>query len=196
MPNVIKDGKGRGYQLEVNTDNKAMVFAVNRTEESEVAELHESAFSISTRVVTLNSTNPHLIMWSKNTSSSQSVYIWNTTFGWNGGSTNHNRTLKWSFVLFPNEPTANHVLVPAGNLNLNSALTADAVVYIWNGVGDGMTYTGGIVAEEMIFGQGMTTVESHGVPIAGLNTSIGVLVTGEEIGDVVVTTRFFYKDIT
>ena len=129
----------------------------------------------------------------KNTNADKNLHLWIANFAWNGGSTNHNRTMKWSWVIAPNEPTANHTLVTPGNLNFTSGQVAEATVYKWDGVGDGMTYTGGIIPSEEIFAQGHSKVEAHGIPIIGLNGAIGFMITGEEVGDAAVTIRFFYK---
>jgi hypothetical protein len=96
-------------------------------------------------------------------------------------------------VGLPNEPTANHTAVTPLNLNFTSANAAEITAYKWDGVGDGMTYTGGIITLEHIFRQGFTPNETHGIPIVGLNGTIGFMVTGEEVGDVAIAVRFFYK---
>ena len=192
MSETIRDGKGRGFLAEVNDRNKMMNDAVIQTEEADIAELGCS-FIVSTKILTLNSTNPHLVLYFKNTNNLKTMRIWVSNFGWNGGSTNHNRTLKWSWVIAPNEPSANHTLIVPGNLNFASNNIAEALAYKWDGVGDGMTYSGGIIVSEAIFAQGYSNIESRGIPILGLNDSFGVVLTGEEIGDIVVTTRFYYK---
>lgn len=193
MAEIIKDGTGTGRLLMINDDNRAMCDSIIQTEEAEVAEIHELAFVSSSLVHTLNSTNPHLFLYMKNTSADKDMHIWIANFGWNGGSTNHNRTLKWGWLIAPNAPTANHTLVTPGNLNFKASQDAEALVYKWDGVGDGMTYTGGGVVSEAIFAQGYPKVETRGIPILGLNHSFGILFTGEEIGDAVVTIRFYYK---
>jgi hypothetical protein len=192
MSETIKDGKGRGYLAEVSEKNKMMCDSVVQTEEAEIAELGYS-FVASTKVLTLNSTNPHLFLYMKNTNSEKTMRAWTVRFGWNGGSTNHNRTLKWGWIISPNVPTANHTITTPGNLNFISNQVAEATVYKWDGVGDGMTYTGGSVASEAIFTQGYNRVRTAGIPILGLNNSFGIILTGEEIGDAVVTVRFYYK---
>ena len=188
----IVDGTGTGRLLKINEDNKAMVDSVIQTEEAAAAEKGLS-FGVSTSVVTLDSTNSHLILYIKNTNPNMNMRIWVTNFSWNGGSINHNRTIKWSLVGIPNEPTANHTAITPLNFNFTSGNTAEATVYKWDGVGDGMTYTGGVITLEHIFKQGFTANETHGVPIIGLNGALGFMVTGEEVGDVSIAVRFFYK---
>ncbi len=193
MPEQIRDGTGTGKLWKINADNKAEVTAVVQTEEAAAAEAGY-AFSISTGIVTLNSTNPHLLLYLQNTDADLEMRVWVVNFSWNGGSTNYNRTMRWSLVLNPNVPTANYTLTPPGNLNFTSGNVANAVGYKWDGVGDGMTYTGGIGGiVEHIFGQGVTPIEQHGIPIIGLGTVTGFIITGDEIGDVSIGLRFFYK---
>jgi hypothetical protein len=190
---TIKDGKGRGYLAEVSERNKIMMDSVMQSEEADIAGLGYS-FVVSTKVLTLNSTNPHLFLYFKNTNSEKNMHIQVVRFGWNGGSTNHNRTMTWGWVIAPGEPTANHTAVTSGNLNFTSNQVAEALVYKWDGVGDGMTYTGGFIASEAIYTQGYNKLEAHGIPIVGLNDSFGMILTGEEIGNATITMRFFYKD--
>ena len=188
----IIDGTGKSYLLKINEENRAEVCAVTQTEESACAEKGFS-FGVSTLVVTLNSTDPHLILYIKNIDPNKNMRVWVTNISWNGGSTNHNRTVKMSMVGRPNEPTANHTAVTPLNLNFASGNTAETTVYKWDGVGDGMTYTGGVITLEHVFRQGFTANETHGIPIVGLNGSLGLVVTGEEVGDVAIAMRFFYK---
>ena len=193
MAETIKDGTGTGKLLKINDNNKMVCDSVVQTEEAEIAARTGLSFVSSSKVLTLNSTNPHLFLYIKNTSSDKNMHFWVANFAWNGGSTNHNRTIKWSWVISPGEPTANHTAVIPGNLNFTSAQAAEAVVYKWDGVGDGMIYTGGIIPSEEIFAQGHSKVEARGIPIIGLGGAVGMVFTGEEIGDAVVTIRFFYK---
>ncbi|MCK4815320.1 hypothetical protein KA005_06085 [bacterium] len=151
------------------------------------------AFVFSTDVLTLTNTNPHLFMWFKNTSVTKSVYIKLAGFGWNGGSANQDKVMKWGWVIGANEPTANHTEAPAGNLNFASSIPAEALIYKWDGVGEGMTYTGGVLSSEMLMTRGFTPLECDGIPIVGPGGSFGMAITGEEIGEAVVSLRFFYE---
>jgi hypothetical protein len=162
------------------------------TEESQACSLGYS-FVVSSKVITLSNTNPHLYLWFKNTSATKTMCIWVVWFGWNGGSANQNKVVKWGWVIAPNEPTANHTAVTPGNLNFTSSTPAEALVYKWDGVGDGMTYTGGVIPTEGLFTRGYNPLDARGIPILGENDAFGMLFTGEEIGDAVVTIRFYYK---
>lgn len=185
-----KDGIAKVPLIE---DSRRLVTrSIVETEESYACKLGYS-FIVSTKVLALNSTNPHLYLWFKNTSATKVMRIWTVWFGWNGGSTNKDRVLKWGWVIAPGEPTANHTVVVPGNMNFTSPTPAEALVYKWDGVGEGMTYTGGVIPSEALYTRGYNSLETQGVPIVGQNSSFGAIFTGEEIGDVVVTMRFFYE---
>lgn len=193
MTIIIEDGAGKGYSWQISALQRGQVDAFIITEETDVAERAGLAFTVSTQVVTLNSTNPHLLMYLKNTDPERTMRIEVVNFGWNGGSTNHDRTMKWSWIVGLNEPTVNHTSLTAANLNFQSGQTAQVTAYKWDGVGDGMTYTGGVTGTEEIYAKGTNKIYAKGIPILGLNDAIGMVITGEEIGNAVVTIRFYYK---
>ena len=176
-------------------NGKKIIGAVGDFGETEEAYICRQGYSfvVSSKVLTLNSTNPHLFLYFKNTSATKRLHLWVVWFGWNGGSTNQDKVVKWGWVIAPGEPSANHAAVTPGNLNFQSANAAEALVYKWDGVGDGMTYTGGVIPTEGIFTRGYNPLLAHGIPTLGLNDSFGMLFTGEEVGDAVVTLRFYYK---
>lgn len=192
MSESIKDGRGRGFLAEVNETHRLNVDSTIQTKEMEIAETGY-AFVMSTLQVTLNSINPHLLMYIKNTNSEKNLYLWNVTFSWNGGSTNHNRTMRWGWVIGPDEPSSNKLSFVPANLNLLSGNVADGDFYKWDGVGDGMIYTGGEIFLEENLSQGHSVIETWGIPIIGLNNSVGMVITGEEIGNASVTVRGYYK---
>lgn len=167
--------------------------SIIETEEAHACELGDS-FVVSSKVITLNSTDPHLFLWYRNTHPTKKMKIWVVWFGWNGGSANQDRTLKWGWVIAPGEPTANHEVVTPGNLNFQSDNPAQALIYKWDGVGNGMTYSGGVIPSEALFSRGYNPLEAHGIPTLGLNDTFGMLFTGAEVGEAVVTMRFFYKE--
>jgi len=166
--------------------------SIVETKESFACTLGNS-FVVSSKVLTLTNTNPHLFLYFKNTSATKVMRIWVVWFGWNGGSTNKDKVLKWGWVIAPNEPTANHTVAVPGNLNFTSSNPAEALIYKWDGVGDGMTYTGGVIPTEGLYTRGYNPLVAHGIPIIGQNQSFGMLFAGEEVGDVVVTMRFYYE---
>jgi len=162
------------------------------TEEAHVCKLGY-AFVVSSNIATLSNTNPHLCLWIKNTSATKALHFKAAAFGWNGGSANQDRVMNWGWLLGSSEPTANHTETTAGNLNFQSSNPAEALIYTWDGVGQGMSYTGGAVATEMLISREYTAIELDGIPILGYNNFLGMMITGEEVGDAVVSLRFYYK---
>jgi len=165
------------------------------TEEAHACKLGY-AFVVSSNISTLSNTASHLFLWLKNTSATKDLHFKVAAFGWNGGSTNKNKVMNWGWLLGSSEPTANHTETTAGNLNFKSPNPAEALIYALVGVGHGMSYSGGIVATEMLLALGYTDIELDGVPLLGQNDYLGMVITGEEIGDAVVSLLFYYKDKT
>lgn len=191
----ILDGTGKGYRAKVTNCGKLEVCSVVETNESYLSGNFGRAFSISTLVQTLNSTNEHYVMWMKNQSQNYDMRIWVANFAWNGGSTNHNRVMKWSWYVGSGEPTANHTAAISGNLNLSSNNDSEVTTYKWDGVGDGMTMgSAGIKTTEELFSQGHSIIEARGIPVIGYNDVIAFSITGEEVGDFVITVRYFMTD--
>lgn len=195
MAILIEDATGQGFGWRINAENRGEIDSVIETEETDIAERTGQAFVISTQVVTLTSTNPHLLLYIKNIDADRTLRIQVVNFGWNGGSTNHDRTMTWTWVVGLNEPTANHTAVTPANLNFLSGQVAQAEAFKWDGVGEGMTYTGGVTGSEEIYGKGSSKIDAAGIPIIGLNDTIGMAITGEEIGLAVITMRCYFKDI-
>lgn len=189
----ILDGTGRGYRWAINELHRGQIDAVVETEETDVCERTGLAFVASTQIVKLTNSNPHLLLYMKNTNPDRTMRIQVANFGWNGGDTNHDRCMEWTWVVGLNEPTANHTAVTPANLNLLSGQAAQATVYKWDGVGQGMTYTGGVTGSQEIYAKGTNKIDARGIPIIGLNQSVGMVIRGEEIGNAAVTIRFYYK---
>lgn len=191
----ILDGSGKGYRAFVNDDGKLEVSAVIDTYESYISANFGRAFSVSTRVQTLNSTNEHYVMWLQNQSQQYDMRIWVANFAWNGGSTNHNRVMKWGWYVASGAPTANYTTAVVGNLNLKSNNTSGVSVYKWDGVGDGMTMgSAGFLTTQELFAQGHSIISAQGIPVLGYNDISAFSITGEEIGDFVITLRFYMSE--
>lgn len=193
MSETIKDGKGRGYLAEVNSDHQLMADTVTQREESYIADSFGRTYVITTKAVTLNSTNQHVLLYLKSTSSTRNLYHATLEIGYNGGSTSYNRSMNMQILAGFTGPTANHELAAINNVNFTSANIAEATSYIWDGVGDGMTVVGGGVVNEGVFPKGHQVFETHGMPIMGLNNYMAIAVEAEEIGIVSVSVRLFFK---
>jgi hypothetical protein len=194
MPEMIRDGIGRGYLLEINSEHKAQTHAVSQTEEAYVAELYGDAYAMSTGVLNTNSTNPHIVMYFKNLNPEKNMYIAALVLGWNGGNATGEKCAWWDYVVVPGDPVTNYTASIAGNMNLSSSTIALATVDVWNGVGEGITLaSSGVVATSMIFGKGTSDLLISGIPILGYNDAIALRVTCEEVGKFTGVLRVFYK---
>lgn len=193
MSETIKDGKGRGYLVEVNENHQMFVNSIIQREEVYISDTFGLTYTITTNVVTLNSTNQHLLLYMKNTSATKRLYNATLEIGYNGGSTNHNRCVSLQILAGFTGPTANHTPAVFNNVNFASGNVAEALGYVWDGVGDGMTFSGGGVVNSAVMAKGHQVYDTGGMPIMGLNDYIGIAAVGEEIGTVSVTIRLFYK---
>lgn len=194
MSETIRGGNGPGFLVDVNKNNQMSIDAVIKREEAYLSNKFGQTYTISTNVVTLNSANQHLLLYMKNTSSTKLLYNATLEVGYNGGSSNHDRCMELRILAGFTTPSANHTVAPFGNVNFTSGEVAEADGYIWDGVGDGMTTTGGVLVNGAIVGKGHKVYESYGMPIMGLNDYIGVAVAAEEIGKASITIRLFFKD--
>ena len=193
MPEMIRDGKGRGFLAEVNEQQQLTAVVVAQREESYIADKFGETYIISTNGVILNSINQHVLLYIKNTSSVKKLYHATLEAGYNGGSTNYDRSMKLQILAGFTGPSANHGVCPISNVNFSSGNVAEADAYRWDGVGDGMTIAGGGIVNEGVFPMGLRLFETYGLPIMGLNDYMAIAVEAEEIGNVSVAIRLFYK---
>lgn len=192
MPDTIRDGTGEGFLVKVTEQHRMLVSSVVQREESYIADEFGQTYVITTQGVTLNSINQHVLLYVKNTSPTKKLYHATMEIGYNGGSVNRDRSMKLQILGGFTGPSANHVVVPINNVNFTSGNVAEADCCIWDGVGDGMTFAGGVV-NEGVFPAGHNVFETHGMPIMGLNDIMAVGVEAEEIGLVSVSIRLFFK---
>lgn len=192
MSHILEDGTGEGYKLRIDVDHRAYTRSMSEPAIAVKSYEEGGAYLVLTGVVTLNSTNEHKLIYAHNTST-KSFAINRYWFGWNGGSTNHNRTCIITQYFAPSSaPTVNHTPTTAKNLNTASGNAALMTVYIWNGVGDGMTVAGGVKAGESQIRQGINYIEILGSIIIAPGDSFVVAVKGEEIGTVDATIEGYY----
>jgi hypothetical protein len=193
MSETIKDGKGRGYLAEINEKHQIETEAVTQREESYIADKFGLTYVITTNSVILNSTNRHVLLYIKNTSPTRKLYHATLEIGYNGGSTNYNRSMDLQILAGFTGPTANYEVASLNNVNFTSGNVAEATGYRWDGVGDGMTINGGGVVNTGVFPVGHRVFETHGMPIMGLNDYMALAVQAEEIGKASISVRLFYK---
>ena len=196
MPESIRDGKGRGYLLEINREQKAEVQAIVVPEITHVSEVHGEAYSALTDKLTLGDTSVHQAFYMLNNSATKNIYIESVSIAWNGGSTNYNRTLHWAYYLATTAvPTANATSMTPGNINFASKNVSEGIFYKWDGVGTGMTVTTLGSVGGSIVGQGQTEIATAGAVILSLNDVATLAVAGEEVGDFALPVRYYFKNI-
>lgn len=195
MAEQIRDGKGRGYLLEISEKHKVQSNAVVQSDDAAVSEEDGLAFSVGTGPMFLDSTNTHMVVYLKNTDVNKNLYLWTITLSWNGGDINHNRALFWTWYLGTSAvPTARAVQIGAGPLNFTAGTIANLVAYKWDGTGEGMEVATVAEGGGSYLTQGRSVIELHGTAILGLNDAAVIAVTGEEVGKFTVAARIFFKD--
>jgi len=192
MAENILDGKGRGYLAEVDSDQRLITYGTATNLEYYLSKNKETNFGFSTRSMTLNSTNNHLVYYIKNTSSEKDLHFSSIAWSWNGGTVNRNKILICEFVPGLSEPTANYTAINASNMNFGSSNSADCDLYTWDKTAtDGMTYSGGNIGGTFFIKEGVTELTFQSL-ILQRNDTLGFLVKGEEIGDFAISVRIIY----
>lgn len=179
MSERIIDGRGRGYEVEVNSDHKLEVLSTTRTEMTYHSERDGDTFMFATNghidVPVANTT--YGILYVKNTSETKDLYI--ESIRSCGSAVN-----KWNIY---KNPTASTVISNANNgvknsINFTSATTPDVTVY----QGTGTNFTGGSLLENWVNGAGHSVEVYGGAMILGKNDSIGIAGSIASSGDLCV----------
>jgi hypothetical protein len=191
----LKDGTGTSNLAKVRN---GQLNTLSITEELAIyqSHIHSDYFAANTLYQTLNSTNEHLMMYARNDNPNKSMCIVVYLIGWNGGSTNHNRTCRYKWYKNISAPTANNLVLVPVNTNYKSTNLSGVTCNIWDGVGNGMTFTTVPIIVSTILAIGTTQIWLNGIPILGYGQSLGISVIGEEIGDISITLRFYMIDNT
>ena len=180
---MIKDGKGGGHLAEVNDENQLIVKAASESMISHRSHADSTAYGISTPMLTITTTGGR-ILYIKNINSTKNFYLTDVWFSWNGGSTSHNRVMFGDMYFADAVPTTNITTGTPGVLNRGSNNSADLTFIYWDEVGDGMTGgSGGDRAFSWCNSQGHNRVPVQGAIILGVNTTVGINLKGEEIGE-------------
>lgn len=192
---MISDGKGRSFLLEVSSDNRAKVEAVTVGEASHIAYDDGQAYQIGvgTEPITLADTNWNLQLHLKNTDQTRNLVMSYLSVSWNGGNTTGNKVL-WARVKSFYTITANDIPGTLTNLNATSNNIAQGEISIWDGVGTGMTNTGGGSSTPFALAKGRNEVQLYNAVVLGLNDYIGLDLMGEEIGDFALGGLIYFKE--
>lgn len=190
MPDTIKDGTGNGFKAKVGGDNRLWTNAiVEKTGSNKSLEGGLFIFGGSFTLTGSESNAP--MLWLRNDDREHMIRIDKIIFGWNGGSTNHNRTNLCTVSYEVSEPTANATSIGPQIENIarsgfNAPVTDNlTTAHKWDGVGSsGMTGgANGYQQVEYRISQGSTNFSDiNGQVILGQSDTMQIGVTPEEAG--------------
>lgn len=198
MTEMIKDGTGTGRLLQITNDNRAMGEVIRELISSERSRQGQ-LWGLGTGGITpTGSFSLGSVLWFQNQSTDEDWYVQKLIFGWNGGSTNFNRTVFSLIHYNTGEPTANNTEITAAIENISRSGSNAAVTksnfkgYKWDGVGTGMTVgSGGFAQIPNRIGQGNTSIPIDGEIILGPGNSMEFRITPEETGLFHVSVVFY-----
>jgi len=139
-------------------------------------------------------TNQCQFIYIKNNETAKHLHVDIVSPGWNGGSTNFNRTTQFFAHKNPTAPSANNTTSSSGNLNFASAKSFTGDIQVWDGVGDGMTIATAPIALRATLAQGVQVFNINGAVIVSPGNSISFSFTASEVGDATITVRFRLED--
>ena len=191
MAEIIESGAGNGrFPAKVGSDNRLWSYCITEPIGSE-RSLKGDLYGIGTGSITVTSSfNNGMVLWLKNDDPDNLFQIDKIIYGWNGGSTNYDRTVFCLISYQISEPTGNNTATSASIENISKSGTAEAVTdskmtgHIWDGVSTGMTGgSGGYGQVANRIGQGNNSLDGiAGQIILGQDDSMSIGVTPEETG--------------
>lgn len=191
---IIRDGTGTGYKAQVDSDNRIATQAITTSRSTFIANAHGKSFIFSVNELTVTGGQESFIMWFQNNSTIENMFLQQVIFSWNGGDTNHNRTVLLRTWVGPTEPSANNATGVFGNTNSSSSIIADATGYYWNGTGTGMTVSDfGTKTLGMYHAQGQHLIDVNGGFIFGKGRSAGSSVIAEETGKLSIAIQVWFE---
>ncbi len=182
--------------VRVNSENQLMTRSVVELDAIHYNHKYQDYYIAMSGTVTANSTNEHCLLYISNNDENKKIYVDALVYGWNGGSTSHNRSCRYRVYKNPGIPTLNYTTVVPTNMHFASSNIAIVTCYKWNaGATDGMTMSSlGTLANDNILAQGLTNIRYQGIPILGYTNSTSISLTAEEVGTFSIVMRFFMKN--
>lgn len=198
MPEMIRDGRGTGYLLQIDKNNRAKVSADTSEEITYYSHHHGDAYQLSTNNTTF-ATIPSAGVWTpifdlENLSSSKGLIVNQILISWNGGDTTGNEVL-WVRTRSYATIVGNYTSVSPSNMNGTSNLIADGNFYIWDGTGNGISVTGGYYNSVFCLDKGRDIYNVGNSSILIQDINIGLDVMAYEIGKFTMTLLFYYKPL-
>ena len=130
MPDMIRDGTGKGYLVAVDKENHLHTMATTESLIAHRSHYNSTAFGGSTPLLTLTTTGGRML-YIRNDSTSHDFCISDMWFSWNGGSTNRNTCMEGTLFFGDTAPSANNTASAVGVLNRKSSHTADVTISYW-----------------------------------------------------------------
>ena len=190
MPDTIRDGSGHGYLARVTSEQRLLTDVIAEPLSAERSR-KGLLYGTGTGSITLDAAMSLApVLWLKNNDPVYNFHIQKLIFGWNGGSTNHDRTVL-SFIKYQTGvPTGAHSNASPAieNISLSGAVSAitdaNATAYKWDGTGIvGMTgLANGYLQIPNRLSIGNTSIAIDGEIILGQDDTMAMLVTPEEAG--------------
>lgn len=192
----LQDGAGKGYWAKIDRYNRINCYSTCLKEISYISVANELAFSITTDSITFNSTNEHPWLYVKNTNSDLYLYFSSIMYSFNGGDTNHNRSMIKRVYRNPDAPTARYTECCNANLNIGSNNTALLTSYTWDGSsGDGMDVDASSLnnVSTSIVSCGTLTLDDLEGVVLPYNSSLLFTYEPEEIGHASISAKIYFN---
>lgn len=193
MPEIIKDGTGKGYLAEVDSNNRLRGFVISRCDctdiSSRTAESYE--FATGSFITLANDTNEHAIFYIKNTSSTMHMHIHEIR-------TCGTAIAKWT--MYKNDTGGDLISDGNAGVEVNHNFTSSNVAEadVWTASASGKTRSGGSWMSQHIDDIGHSELKFEGALILSKNNSLtltATLASAAASKQVCCRIHVYYEDI-
>lgn len=179
--------------------NDELMLLTKATTQSEIeyySEVKKSSYTVTTDNYNFSSTNEHPWLYIENREQSYNLFFNSIIYSFNGGDTNHNRTLIKKLYRNAPSPTAGTIEKEPTNLHFGSIRVPDAVVYTWDGsYSDGMevdtSNTKNVLTSTVQAGT-LVLSDVEGI-VLPFGTSVLISFEPEEVGTASISTKIYFK---
>jgi hypothetical protein len=190
MAETIKDGTGSGKLAMVTSGNRLTTQTISEPISSERSRKGK-LYGCGTGNLSLSASFTGPVLWLRNDSRTDLMYVQKIIFGWNGGDTNKNRTVFSLINYNSSSPTATNAsttfqIENIAKSGVNSpVIFDDATVHKWDSSGStGMGgHSGGFNQIPNRLAIGNTSIPIDGEIILGPNNTMRFDITPEEAGE-------------
>ena len=193
----LQDGAGKGDWAHIDSYNRLHTYSTTIKEISDISTRHENSYSVTSDVYTFNSTNEHPWLYIVNDNPNLYLYISSIMYSYNGGDTNHNKTMTKRVYKGMDAPTDRYNDCCQANLNIGSNNTALLTAYSWNGNGDGMEIdiTNADNVSTSIVPKGSLTLGDLEGVVLPYNASMLFTYEPEEVGTATISTKLYFNHL-